>query len=162
MLLLRDHRRAVPRSWGRAPAPDVRRLPDRPRAQPQSLPTPPVRSPRPGRARSCCAPSRPRSTRRRPGPRSSASTAGQTASKLQSCPGWPARSRRGRPRPWPSTPPMAAPTGPPRPSTCWSRRSSGSGTASATSPTTACGCCCTAASGGRLTGPPACEAAAHT
>ena len=35
------------------------------------------------------------------------------------------------------------------------------GTASATSTTTGCGCCCTAASGGRLTGPRACEAAHH-
>jgi transcriptional regulator with XRE-family HTH domain len=34
------------------------------------------------------------------------------------------------------------------------RRSSGSGTASATSPTTGCDCCCTAASTGRLHPPP--------
>jgi len=49
--------------------------------------------------------------------------------------------------------PSAAPTGRPRPSTCSSRRSSGSGTASATSPTTACNCYDTAASDGRLTQP---------
>jgi hypothetical protein len=55
----------------------------------------------------------------------------------------------------------AAPTGPPTPSTCSSRRSSGSGTASATSPTTGPGCYCTAASGGRLTQPQDCEAAPH-
>jgi hypothetical protein len=41
------------------------------------------------------------------------------------------------------------------------KRSSGWGMASATSPTTACGCCCTAASGGRLTEPQDCEAAPH-
>ena len=41
------------------------------------------------------------------------------------------------------------------------RRSSGSATASATSPTTGCGCCSTAASGGRLTEPQDCEAAPH-
>src|SRR5215211_7333327 len=33
--------------------------------------------------------------------------------------------------------------------------------ASATSPTTGCGCCCTAASAGRLTEPQGCEAAHH-
>ena len=41
------------------------------------------------------------------------------------------------------------------------KKTSGSGTASATSPTTGCGCCCTAASGGRLTRPRNCEAAPH-
>ena len=41
------------------------------------------------------------------------------------------------------------------------RRSSASGTASATSPTTDCGCCCTAASAGRPTRPHDCEDAIH-
>jgi hypothetical protein len=41
------------------------------------------------------------------------------------------------------------------------KRSSGSGMAFATSPTTGYGCCCTAASGGRLTTPQDCEAAHH-
>jgi Transposase len=41
------------------------------------------------------------------------------------------------------------------------KRSSASGTASATSPTTGCGCCCTAASAGRLPRPHGCEAAPH-
>jgi hypothetical protein len=41
------------------------------------------------------------------------------------------------------------------------KRSSGSGMASATSPTTGYGCYCTAASGGRLTEPQDCEAALH-
>jgi hypothetical protein len=36
------------------------------------------------------------------------------------------------------------------------------GMASATSPTTGCGCCCTAASGGRPTAPHGCEAALHS
>jgi Integrase core domain len=67
----------------------------------------------------------------------------------------------GRPRSWPGIPPTAAPTGPPRPSTCSSRRSSASATASATSPTTGCGCYCTAASGGRLTEPPDSEVLPH-
>jgi transposase len=40
-----------------------------------------------------------------------------------------------------------------------SRRSSGLGTASATSPTTGCGCCCTVASAGRCTEPDGCGAA---
>jgi Transposase len=69
--------------------------------------------------------------------------------------------RACRPRSSPSTPPVAAPTGRPRPSTCWSRRSSGSGTASVTSSTTGCGCCCTAASGGSPTRPRGCEVAPH-
>ena len=43
--------------------------------------------------------------------------------------------------------------GPPRPSICSSRRSSGSGMASATSPTTGSACCCTAASPGQHTRP---------
>jgi transposase len=44
-----------------------------------------------------------------------ASTAGRTASGCWSCPGLPARSGRGRSRSSPSTPPMAAPTKPPKP-----------------------------------------------
>ena len=48
---------------------------------------------------------------------------------------------------------------PPRPSTCSSRRSSASGMAFATSPTTGYGCCCTAASPGRPTAPQDCQAA---
>jgi hypothetical protein len=41
------------------------------------------------------------------------------------------------------------------------KKRSGSGMASATSPTTGCGCCCSAASGGRPTEPQGCEAAHH-
>jgi transposase len=70
-----------------------------------------------------------------------------------SCRGLPAPSGRGRPKSWPSIPPAAAPMAQPRPSTCSSRRSSGSAMASVTSPTTGCGCCCTVASGGRPTRP---------
>jgi transposase len=42
----------------------------------------------PGRAKSCCGPSTPRSTRRRSAPRWSGFTVGQTASGSRSCPGW--------------------------------------------------------------------------
>jgi Transposase len=66
-----------------------------------------------------------------------------------------------RPRSWPSTPSAAAPTDPPRRSTCSPERCSGSGTASGTSPTTGYGYCCTTAAGGRRTQPRACEAAHH-
>ena len=41
------------------------------------------------------------------------------------------------------------------------KKVSGSGMASATSPTTGCGCCCTAASPGRLTRPQECAGAPH-
>ena len=54
---------------------------------------------------------------------------------------------------------MGCSNGPTEAVTCSSRRSSGSGMASATSPTTDCGCCCTAAWRGRPTGPQACEPA---
>jgi transposase len=77
-----------------------------------------------------------------------ASTAGRTGSGWRSCPGLSAPCGRGRWRSLLGMPPMAAPMGPPRRSTCWSRRSSGPGTASATSPTTDYGCCSTAASDG--------------
>ena len=43
-----------------------------------------------------------------------ASTAGVMASGSPSCPGWLAPCGRGRPRSLPSTPPVAAPMGPPR------------------------------------------------
>jgi transposase len=43
-----------------------------------------------------------------------ASTAGAMALGSLSCPGWLAPCAPGRPRSWPSTPPRAAPTGPPR------------------------------------------------
>jgi len=78
----------------------------------------PVRSRRPGRARSCCGPSTSWSVWRPPAPRWTASTAGQMAWRWPSCPGWPAPSGRGRPRSLPGMPPRAAPTGRPRPSTC--------------------------------------------
>jgi transposase len=51
-----------------------------------------------------------------------ASTAGAMASGSPSCPGWLAPCEPGRPRSSPSMPQAAVPTGPPRPSTCWSRR----------------------------------------
>ena len=123
---------------------------------------PVVRWLRPGRVRSCSAPSMPRLARRRPAPPLSASTAGPTASRSLSRPAWLAPCGPGRPRSSPGMAPMAAPTARPRPSISGQEGQAGSGTASATSPTTACGCFCTAASGGRLTGPPACEAAPHT
>jgi Transposase/Helix-turn-helix domain of transposase family ISL3/zinc-finger of transposase IS204/IS1001/IS1096/IS1165 len=78
------------------------------------LEIPPARSPRPGRAKSCCEPSMPRSARRPPGPRWSASTAGRMASRSLSCPGWLALCGRGRPRSSPGMPQAAAPTAPPR------------------------------------------------
>jgi transposase len=68
----------------------------------------------PGRARSCCEPSMPRSARRPPGPRWNASTAGRMASRSLSCPGWLAPCGPGRPRSWPGMPQAAAPTAPPR------------------------------------------------
>jgi hypothetical protein len=101
----------------------------------------------------------PRSARPRPAPPWTASTGGAMASRSLSCPGSPAPSGRGRPRSSHFTPPTVAPTASPRPSTCWSRRSSVSATASATSPTTAYGCYSTAASRGRLPRPPGCEVA---
>jgi Transposase/Domain of unknown function (DUF4188) len=91
----------------------------------------------------------------------SASTVGQTALTRPSCHALPAPYELGRPRSWPGMSPGALPTTPPRPSTCSSRRSSASGTASVTSPITACGCYCTAASRGRLPRPQDCEAAHH-
>jgi zinc-finger of transposase IS204/IS1001/IS1096/IS1165/Helix-turn-helix domain of transposase family ISL3 len=80
-----------------------------------------VRWPRPGRAKSCCAPSTERSACQQPAPPWTASTTGQMASRFVSCPGWPAPCGSGRLSSWPSTPPMAAPTDPPRPSTCSSK-----------------------------------------
>jgi transposase len=64
--------------------------------------------------KSCCERSTPRAARRRPAPPWTASTTGAMASRSLSCPGWPEPSGPGRPRSWPSTPPAAAPTGPPR------------------------------------------------
>ena len=76
------------------------------------LEIPPVRWPRPGRARSCSGPSMPPTVPSMPGGRWSASTAGQMASRSVSCAGWLAPSGHGRPRCLPGMPPMAAPTGP--------------------------------------------------
>jgi hypothetical protein len=95
---------------------------------------------------------------RRPAPPRSASTVGQTALTRQSCHALPAPCELGGRDPGLARPQAAAPTSPPRRSTCWSRRSSGLGTASATSPTTGCGCCSTAGWHGRLTAPQDCEA----
>jgi len=78
----------------------------------------PARSPPPGRARSCCGPSMPLTAPAMPGERWRASTAGAMALGWRSCPAWPAPRGPGRPRSSPSTPPAAAPTGPPRRSTC--------------------------------------------
>ena len=75
----------------------------------------PVRSPRPGRARSCCARSTPPATWLTRGPRWIAFTAGAMASRSLSCPGWLAPCGPGRPRSWPGMSPAAAPMGPPRP-----------------------------------------------
>jgi hypothetical protein len=55
-------------------------------------------SPRPGRAKSCCGPSTPRSARRQPAPRWTACYRWQTASGWRTCHGLPAPSGSGRPK----------------------------------------------------------------
>ena len=71
---------------------------------------PAVRWPRPGRARSCCGPSTPRTSCRRPAPHWTGSTAGLMASRSPSCPAWLAPYGPGRPRSSLGIPPTAAPT----------------------------------------------------
>lgn len=70
-----------------------------------------------------------------------------------SSPAWPARSTPGGRSSWPTSTPEASRTGPPRPSTCSSRRSNESDTGSATSTTTGCAYSCTAESNGTLSVP---------
>jgi hypothetical protein len=95
---------------------------------------------------------------RRCGPPATAGRRRQGGGPVAACP-----HRQGLEgqRSWPSTRPAAAPTGPPRPSTCSSRGQAGRPRLPATSPTTAYSCYHTAASRGRLTAPQDCEAPPH-
>jgi hypothetical protein len=121
--------------------------------------TPSGEWPRPGRARSCSGITPPTGCRR-PAPPLSASAAGQAVSTWRSCHGLPAASGLGgRDRRLPLD--RGLPNGPTEAVNLPIKKVSGSGMASATSPTTGCGCCCTAASPGRLTGPQECAGAPH-
>ena len=123
--------------------------------------TRPVRWRAPGRARSCCEPSTPPTAYQQPAPPWTAFyrwAAGAEVAELsrlaRTVKAWEVEVLA-----WHAT--GAVRTGPPRPSTCSSKRSSGSGTASATSPNTLSGCCCIAVSGGRRTAPQNGEVAHH-
>jgi transposase len=123
------------------------------------LEIPPARSPRPGKAKSCCGPSTPRPARRQPGSRWTAFYLWADGVRVTGL----ARLARTV-RAWEAEilafhTTGGCSNGPTEAVNLSSRRSSGLGTASATSPTTGCGCCCTVTSAGRCTEPDGCGAA---
>jgi hypothetical protein len=108
-----------------------------------------------------CVPSVQRSACQQPASPWTSPTAGAMAFRSLSCPGSHRAAWEAEVLAFHAT--DGCSNGPPRPSTCslrdQARRSRLA--ASATSPTTGCGCYCTAASGGRLTPSQDCEAAPH-
>jgi transposase len=90
-----------------------------------------------------------------------ASIAGAMVSRSSNCPAWPAPCASGRPRSWPGIRTTGCSNGPTEGINLLIKKVKRVGHGFRNSPTIGCGWCCTAASGGRLTAPQACEAAHH-